>query len=71
MVKKEKYYNPDYKKYYDSAEEYVKSLDKESIEVSLSHDYINEGKEVMEVIKKLYSDLYKKYPAHFKRILKK
>jgi len=66
---KKKYYNPDYKKYYDSATEFVESLGKECIEATLFHDYANYDKEVMLAIKKKYPDFFKKYPKAFNRVL--
>ena len=68
---KNKYYNPDYGRYYETAEEFVRSLDKEGIEAGLSRDYTSYDEAVMKSIKKLYPNLYKKYPLPFKRILDK
>ena len=49
---------------------YVETTDKEGIEASLYHDYIQDDPELLEAIKNRYPDLYKKYPVPFARASK-
>ena len=60
------HYNPDYKDYF-CIKHYVESMDKEGIEASLYHDYIQDEPKILRQIKKQHPDLYKKYPNPFKR----